>query len=437
MSASDNNQTVTEAQRGTTAQPQAGAVQAGDHVGKYEILHELGRGNCGVVYLAHDPFVDRKVAIKLANPAPGASAPSVAENEFLAEARSAGRLQHPNIVGVYDAGVHQGQHFLVMEYVDGRTLGQIPGDELSPSRVVEIAYDCARALGYAHRTNVLHRDIKPDNVIVRNDGTAKVMDFSIAAVMQNQKFRPGVVLGTPKYMAPEQIAGVTMGPLSDLYSLGAVMYYMLAGRAPHLAKTRPELLRLIQCERAVPLRKRRPDLPPRLDDIVDKLLELDPAKRYASGDELATELLKVWDRRSGVKTQGQLSKPARRLAELPFAALMSPAEVEELMAAGTIRTFSNADVVAGQGRKSAFMSVLIVGEIQLGQRPGLRLSPGQVFGHLGPPQEPLPSIDAVGATPGALLELSFEALEKCSVGCRYRVYQACTFMLQEQLLQRV
>ncbi len=435
MSSSDIKQAVAAVNRGPQAEPKSGAVQAGDHVGKYEILSELGRGNCGVVYLAHDPFVDRKVAIKLANPAPGASAPSIAENEFLAEARSAGRLQHPNIVGVYDAGVHQGQHFLVMEYVDGRTLGQIPSDELSPSRVVEIAYDCARALGYAHRANVLHRDIKPDNVIVREDGTAKVMDFSIAAVMQNQKFRPGVVLGTPKYMAPEQIAGVTMGPLSDLYSLGAVMYYMLAGRAPHLASSRPELLRLIQCERAVPLRKRRPDLPPRLDDIVDRLLELDPAKRYPSGDELATELLKVWDRRSGVKTQGQLSKPARRLAELPFAALMSPAEVEEFMAAGKVRTFSSGEVVAGKGHNSALIYVLIVGEIQLGEHPGVGLAPGHVFGHLGPPDETFPPLNARSITSGAVLEVSHEALEQCSVGCRFRVFQACTFMLHEQLLQ--
>ena len=437
MSSSDSNQAVAAAGQSPAAKPQLGVVQAGDHVGKYEILNELGRGNCGVVYLAHDPSVDRKVAIKLANPAPSASAPGVEENEFLAEARSAGRLQHPNIVGVYDAGLHQGQHFLVMEYVDGRTLGQIPSDELSPSRVVEIAYDCARALGYAHRANVLHRDIKPDNVIVRQDGTAKVMDFSIAAVMQNQKFRPGVVLGTPKYMAPEQIAGVTMGPLSDLYSLGAVMYYMLAGRAPHLASSRPELLRLIQCERALPLRKRRPDLPPRLDDIVDRLLELDPSKRFASGDELATELLKVWDRRSGVKTQGQLSRPARRLAELPFATLMSPAEVEELMAAGQIRTFQSGELLAGSGHNSELIYVLIAGEVQLGQAPGLRLTPGQVFGHLDPPGEALLSHEARGAVPGVVLALSLEAMEKCSVGCRYRVFQACTFMLHQQLLQRL
>ncbi len=389
-------------------------------IGKYSLQRELGKGNCGLVYLAYDPFVDRQVAVKVGLTKPAGQSGDV---DFLIEARAAGRLNHPNIVGVYDAGVENGRPYIVMEYVDGLTLGEHSDKTLPPSRVVEIAYDCAQALAYAHRLGVLHRDIKPDNVILNQAGTAKLMDFSIAAIMQNQKVRPGSILGTPRYMAPEQIAGTTIGPSADLYSLGAVMFRLLTGETPHTADNQTQLLMRIQCEPARSLASVRPDLPDRLCAIVDRLLQMDPARRYDSGAKLAEDLVNVWDRRS-VRSHMTHPQAENILAGLGFCTLMTPSEMDELLTIGTLQDYDKGQLLLRQGVVDERLRVLVSGTLYERTSPPIVLRAGDAFGTFALPGLHATEADVVAVSPSLVLEVARDDLDRCSANCRYRVFQA-------------
>ena len=401
-------------------------------IGKYQILGPLGRGACGIVYHGRDPFVDRDVAIKVAHNtlgAPGA-ADSDLEREFFVEARAAGRLQHPGIVAVFDAGSEKDMNYIVMEFVEGQTLGELGATEPTPERVVEIAFDCAKALDYAHRANVLHRDIKPDNIMVRKDGMTKLMDFSIAAVMQNRQFTQDVILGTPSYMAPEQIRGASIGPATDLYSLGAVIYRLLTGHPPHRATNRKALLQLIVNTPCQPLDEIRPDLPAPLCAIVNQLLAREPADRFQSGHELAMALLKVYDRRTVNLQRTPHSAERMALASLEFCRDMVPLEVDELLAAGRIRRVEAGETILRAGMEDEALHLIVLGEfVEMGGTPVI-FGQSEVFGSLGlPGSQPVPN-DVLARSDGLLLEVPRASLEACSEACRVRVYQACCAVLR-------
>ena len=213
--------TLTQARlRGPDAGPQK--------VGKYELRGEIGRGSCGVVYKGFDPFVQRDVAVKVARHDPSKIASSTSTEEsrhsFFVEARAAGMLQHPHIVGLYDAGAEVDLSYIVMEYIDGDTLMPMckkSGTRMPVEQVVEIAFKCAKALDFSHGKGVMHRDIKPSNIMLTKDGVPKIMDFSIAEI-NAQPGAMGGVVGSPSYMSPEQVRAESLTPASDLYGLGAV-----------------------------------------------------------------------------------------------------------------------------------------------------------------------------------------------------------------------
>ncbi len=399
-------------------------------VGKYQILEEVGRGACGIVYRGRDSFVQRDVAIKVSFSEDAQPNPNL-QKVFFIEARAAGRLQHPNIVAVFDAGIDRTTTYIVMEYVDGQTLGQLARSATPPTaeQIVKIAFDCAKALDYSHRADVLHRDIKPDNIMLRNDGVTKLMDFSVAALMQNQSVRPDVVLGTPSYMAPEQIRGKDIGPATDLYSLGAVMYRLLVGHPPHVAESQRELLNLIKSTPATPLDCVRPELPKMLCDIVDRLLSLDPADRFSSGHELALELLKVYDRRAAVLQRTPHEAERMALEALSFCRDMSPAEIDELLAAGKIRRVSAGDAIFHAGDTDTKLYLIVMGNVMLIGMTQITLTQSEVFGSLALPGAMAADCDALAASDGLLLEVERAALDACSDACRFRVYQACCAVL--------
>ena len=213
-----------------------GRSQTPERIGKYYVVHEVGRGSTGTVYLSHDPFYGRDVAIKLYHATTGDDAESRnARRMFMGEAQMIGKLQHPNIVPIYDAGEEDGRRYVVTEHVHGaRTLSAYcrPGSLLPIDQVVGIVYKCAKALHYAHTRGVVHRDIKPSNILLTQDGDVRIVDFGIALVADSDVSRLEGVAGSPAYMSPEQVQGRELGPRSDLYSLGAVMYEMLCGPAP-------------------------------------------------------------------------------------------------------------------------------------------------------------------------------------------------------------
>jgi serine/threonine protein kinase len=255
--------------------------------GRYRIERELGRGGMATVFLAHDGELERPVAVKLL-------AEHLAGDEdfrarFVREARLAGRLSHPNIVRVYDAGETDGRPFIVMEYVAGRSLAD--AGRLPAARVVELGVQACAGLQHAHDAGLVHRDVKPANLLVREDGVLKIADFGIARAAESTRHTQiGTLLGTVAYLAPEQIGGDDATPSSDLYSLGAVLYELLAGRPPYSFSSLAELAAKQSEGMIEPVGDLAPGVPREVEAAVMHALARDPQFRPASATALGEEL---------------------------------------------------------------------------------------------------------------------------------------------------
>ena len=259
--------------------------------GRYRVDRLLGRGGMALVYLAHDEALDRPVAVKLLSDTLAADEEYRAR--FLREARVAARLAHRNIVRIYDAGEQDGRPYIVMECVPGGTLDQVllTRGRLPPAEAVAVAIQVCDGLDCAHAAGLVHRDVKPQNLLVAADGTVKIADFGIARPLEAPRLTAtGIVLGTAAYLAPEQSEGEPVTAAADLYALGAVLYELLTGRPPHTAGSLVELLVKRLDEPVAPVRERAPDVPQALDDLVLRCLARDPAGRPASAAALAREL---------------------------------------------------------------------------------------------------------------------------------------------------
>lgn len=267
-------------------------------LGRYQLERELGKGAMGVVYQGRDPKIGRVVAIKtmaLSEEFAG-KALADARERFFREAQTAGRLQHPNIVTIYDAGEDHELAYIAMEFLNGKDLTHYcKGGQLLPvSTVLSIVARVAEALGYAHKQQVVHRDIKPANIMFDLEHDAvKVTDFGIARITDASKTRTGLVLGTPSFMSPEQLTGKKVDGRTDLYSLGVMLFQLLTGVLPFRAESMAELMHKIANEEAPSLRSIRPELPQRLASLVARLLGKRPEARYQDGDQLARDLRAV------------------------------------------------------------------------------------------------------------------------------------------------
>jgi serine/threonine-protein kinase len=255
--------------------------------GRYRIERELGHGGMATVYLAHDAELERPVAVKLL-------AEHLADDEdfharFVREARLAGRLSHPNVVRVYDAGEADGRPFIVMEYVSGNSLAE--AGRLQAEQAVELGVQACAGLQHAHDAGLVHRDVKPANLLVRDDGVLKIADFGIARAAESTRHtQAGTLLGTAAYVAPEQIAGADATPASDVYSLGAVLYELVTGRPPYAFSSLGELAAQ-QAEGSItPVRDIEPAVPREVEAAVMHALARDPSFRPTSAAELAQEL---------------------------------------------------------------------------------------------------------------------------------------------------
>ena len=274
-------------------------------LGRYQIEKELGKGAMGVVYGGKDPKIGRIVAIKTMALATEFEGDELVEakERFFREAETAGRLQHPHIVTIFDAGEEHDLAYIAMEYLKGKDL--VPYTKqpnlLPPEKVLSIVERVADALGYAHGMGVVHRDIKPANIMYEPEtDTAKVTDFGIARVTDSSKTKTGMVLGTPSYMSPEQLSGKKIDGKSDLFSLGVTMYQMLCGRLPFEGESMTQLMFAIANNPHPQIREYNTALPAWIDDIVDKALAKDMAKRYQTGAEFASAIRKA--RTGGIGT---------------------------------------------------------------------------------------------------------------------------------------
>jgi serine/threonine-protein kinase len=265
------------------------------HLGRYEILGELGRGSMGVVYKARDPQIDRLIAIKTISviAAEDEDAHEYRERFFL-EARAAGRLSHPGIVTIFDVGEepHTNSPFIVMEYVAGRSLQKILAEKHKlPLNVgLQLAQELAEALDYAHSQGVVHRDVKPANILVTEDGHAKIADFGIAKLNLAQLTVNGHVLGTPAYMAPEQLEGETVDGRADLFSVGVILYAMLTGHRPFQGNSAATVCFKVVNREPVPATAFDAEFPPEVDYVINRAMSKNPAQRYQTGREMALDI---------------------------------------------------------------------------------------------------------------------------------------------------
>ncbi|HYS78742.1 MAG TPA: serine/threonine-protein kinase, partial [Candidatus Dormibacteraeota bacterium] len=263
-------------------------------LGRFEILREIGKGAMGQVFLANDPKIERKVAIKTIVLPPGTSEDEARETSqrFLREAQAAGRLLHPNIVTIFDVGEEGGVSFIAMEFIEGETLERYtrPDSVLPLRRVQDLIAQAADALDYAHQNHIVHRDIKPANLMVLKGGVLKVTDFGLAKSPSANLTQAGVLLGTPSYMSPEQIEGRELDGRSDLFSLGVVLYELLTGVRPFEGESISTIIYRVLYEDPRPPAAHNAALPPEVNAILEKALAKDKERRYATGGEMAADL---------------------------------------------------------------------------------------------------------------------------------------------------
>jgi len=269
-------------------------------LGRYQVDKEIGRGAMGMVYLGHDPKIGRTVAIKTMKLSQEFDGDKLAEvqERFFREAETAGRLNHPNIVTIYDAGEDQDMSYIAMDYLHGVDLSKYTKkEELLPlNEVLDIITKAADALGYAHNEKVVHRDVKPANIIYdRETGVLKITDFGIACLTDTSKTKTGTILGSPSYMSPEQIAGKRVDGRSDLYSLGVMMYQLLTGELPFIGESLATLMYKITSEKHPNILSFRSDLPLWVAKFIDKALEKDIDKRFQSGKQITDVIRRYRD----------------------------------------------------------------------------------------------------------------------------------------------
>jgi serine/threonine protein kinase len=277
----------------------------GDTLGHYRIIGRIGTGGMGEVYAAHDTKLDRKVAIKFMSAEFGSDADKI--ERFTREAKAAAALNHPNIAHVYEIGNEDGVNFIAMEFIDGVTLGSLPsGSRTNIGRQLDIAAQIASGLAAAHRAGIVHRDIKPDNVMIVNGSQAKILDFGLAKLAERPvvaasedtthalaNTTPGMILGTVSYMSPEQARGEQVDSRTDIFSLGVVLYEMLAGRKPFDGKSVIETLHAIINQEPTPVAELNPRLPPEISEILEKALAKDVGDRYHHAGDLELDLRRL------------------------------------------------------------------------------------------------------------------------------------------------
>jgi len=261
-------------------------------LGRYEIIKEIGKGAIGTVYLGLDPKINRKVAIKTLR-YDDVSPDQIREvkERFFREAEAAGRLSHPNIVTIYDCGEDYDITYMAMEYLNGHDLTRYcrPNNLIPPKMVINIIIRVAFALDYAHKHEVVHRDVKPANIMLTDKGQVKVTDFGIARLTRASQTQTGVILGTPNYMSPEQVLGKKVDGRSDIFSLGAVFYEMLTGCKPFKSDNLGTLMHAISEAKYRPIPEIKPDVPPCCVAMVEKMMARNPAKRYRTAGEVVIE----------------------------------------------------------------------------------------------------------------------------------------------------
>jgi len=410
-------------------------------IGKYNVLSELGQGASAVVYLAEDPFNDRKVALKLAksDAEMGEEEAKRFEKLFLNEASLAGKLNHPNIVAVYDAVVETDQQYIVMEYVTGGSLKKFCSEtNLLPVRqAVLVIFKLCRALDYAFQNGVIHRDIKPANILLSERDEIKISDFGTAKISHATHTQIDGFLGSPAYMSPEQINEEGPSVQTDIYSLGVVMYELLTGRLPFRAESAVAMINKILNEDPVPIVQLRPDLPENLIDIVQKAMHKDPKVRYASWFEMASELANTFPQLERYSHEISSTEKFNRLRALPFFREFRDAELWEVLRGAVWESHARDENLLLEGEIGQAFFIIVTGQVKVVKDQKLLnvLKEGDCFGEMAylSGDRARRSASIISVSEVQLLKIASSQLESLSEGCQLRFNREFLRTLIERL----
>ena len=365
-------------------------MQTPENIGKYRVIRELGKGATGAVFLAEDTFKHRNVAIKVMFPEvlKDAEDGELYRRMFLNEASLAGRLVHPHIVSIFDAVVEEGMSYIVMEYVEGGTLEKFcqPENLLGVQEVAEIIFKCVRALAFANTEGLIHRDVKPGNILHKSGTDIKVADFGAALHVVSNKTQVAAV-GSPLYMAPEIITGAKATVQSDIYAVGMVMYMLLAGRTPFEASNQASLAYQIVNHEPLPPSSFREGITAEVEDIVKQAIAKDLSRRYQSWEDFGKDLAAIWEsEHSPQQTKGEVSDTERfsLLKNLAFFRSFPENELWEILKISKWRSFPPDRLLIKEGDVGDSFFILVTGTVRVtrGKRLLNVLGVGDCFGEM-------------------------------------------------------
>ena len=413
-----------------------------DHIGKYEVIRKLGDGATSEVYLCHDPFNNRDVAVKVVveERIRDAEGGKLIKKLFITEASLAGKLLHPHIAQIYDAVVGDKMNYIVMEYVPGGTLERFcdPATLMTIDKIVEIVFKCTRALDFAHKLGVTHRDIKPANILLSGETDIKISDFG-AALMTSADQTQVTGIGSPAYMSPQQIKEQPLDHQTDIYSLGVVTYQLLTGILPFQASNNFSMMyQITNVEPPLPS-SHREEIPLAMDRIVRKAMQKDLDRRYATWGEFSFDLAEAF-------RSGHLAIRTREVADtekfntmraLSFFADFTDAELWEVTRISSWANLTEDTVIMKDGEPGDFFCILASGEVKVTKRKKLLnvLTPGECFGemaylaHTGNER----TADVCAMSDSQVIKIGIEDLEKASDACRHRFDRAFMGILVERL----
>jgi serine/threonine protein kinase len=411
-------------------------------IGKYPVERRLGQGATSEVYLCHDPFANRQVAVKLVfpdvfnDPEHG----KLYRKLFVTEASLAGKLAHPHICQIYDAVADEAMHYIVMEYVDGGTLEKFctPENLLPLDKIVEMVFKCTRALEFAQKMGVTHRDIKPANILHAGDTDVKITDFGAALIATGETTQISSI-GSPAYMSPQQVKDHPLDHRTDIYSMGVVMYHLLTGRLPFQASNNFSLIYQITNVEPPAPSSYRPEIPEAIDEIVRRAMAKDLDYRYAFWDAFSLDLAEVV-RGEAVAEHVQDfadSDKFETLRKLPFFENFSDAEIWEVARISSWRHAPAGEVLMSEGELGTFFCVLAEGEVKVTKRGKLLniLRTGECFGEMAYLQKTgqVRGADVAVLKDSKIISVPTDRLSQASDSCRHKFDRAFMEILVERL----
>ena len=384
----------------------------------------------GVVYEAYDPFVQRTVAIKVAHTPPDMDDAAVQKVRelFFAEVFSAGRMHHPSVVSVYDAGQEDDLNYIVMEFVDGTTLQEYVsgGRTLNPKQVIDIIYQCAKGLDYVHRQGIIHRDLKPGNIMLSNDGEVKIMDFSIAHVDVGFENLDTEVHGSPMYMPPEQLSEEKrLVAQSDIYSLGAVMYALLARKAPYKANSLESLIYKISNLEPQPIQELNPEVDYNIIAIVEKAIQKIIYDRYDTALDMAKDLSKAVGSLRDIGERIDMQEKWKTLRYLAFFKDFSDEQITEVVNASEWKDFEKGNVIVTEGEPETAFYIIAKGGVEVVKNDkvvGL-MKQGDCFGEIAFLTRQPRNATIMARTEVSLMSVSASLMEQASTETQIRYYR--------------